>query len=718
MNEIKIILPPNLDAALNKFYAVQEPDRFFAGHLEAQLRQRQRELVSQKRKFHFSFADKRSTMLQKLRAQPILAFFFAILTLLALTGIVYAVGRLTGFIPGFGFTAEGETVYVLAEPVESNAGGITLHVDQAVSGKDQFWVELTVEGDGLPERDFSTPEFSDAFVQQPDHEPVKVQGSVSSWITENETEMSFKFPALVDQPQEVTLLIEDLYGQGDFTLSLKLEPVEEGEVVPVPTEADIPQHSEIHEGVQLVLDNIAVDSEKTVFQVSLHIDQPHSGVIGSWNVTLSDEDGVLYPLTDITPEMIATTGEAHIYKTIPFDGTEKLVLTLVPFPPSDTLSMYMDFAVDSPSFTFDPGENPEIGQTWELNQELSAGNFDLKVISATAMTDEPGLNLADETGLVFEIEPSPSVSAVMFYSSDPLVTGAGTAPVQSGNITAIVNFSHLPDHPIEIQLRRVYYQAKGTWQIYWQPPAAPLKGATVPTPTTVPTMLPLPSATPITDNPLLFEVKQLADRFDAPFQQGPGWVHVVQETTSDPRGGQAYPPAYLKSERWYEVDEEGYVTRMVWLDYNSDEKIIQQSATVGDYSVNFTTGNSGFNNGSRYRFSLDTLTQSLSNAAQNDTRVLREASTCENGKPCLLITMQNNFASTVQNPGEEQAFAGSGQHVWIDLETGQQVKSQSFWLLENGNESITSTENIVLVEKMDTPPQKILDILSRVIIVP
>jgi len=180
MNEINTILPPNLDAVLNKFYAAQEPDAIFAGHLEAQLRQRQRELVSQKQKFRFSFADKRRAMIQKLRTQPILAFFFAILTLLALTGIVYAVGRLTGFIPGFGFTAEGETVYVLAEPVESSAGGITLHVDQAVSGEDQFWIKLTAEGEGLSEWDFATPEFSNALVQQPDHEPVKVQGTGGS----------------------------------------------------------------------------------------------------------------------------------------------------------------------------------------------------------------------------------------------------------------------------------------------------------------------------------------------------------------------------------------------------------------------------------------------------------------------------------------------------------------------------------------------------------
>ena len=57
--------------------------------------------------------------MQTLRARPILAFLVAILALLALTGMVYALGRLTGFIPGFGFTSNTGVVYVLAEPVES-----------------------------------------------------------------------------------------------------------------------------------------------------------------------------------------------------------------------------------------------------------------------------------------------------------------------------------------------------------------------------------------------------------------------------------------------------------------------------------------------------------------------------------------------------------------------------------------------------------------------
>ena len=84
--------------------------------------------------------------MQTLRARPILALVVAVLALFALTGMAYALGRLTGFIPGFGFTTQGGSVYVLAEPVERTAGGITLQVNQAVDDGERFWVELAATG--------------------------------------------------------------------------------------------------------------------------------------------------------------------------------------------------------------------------------------------------------------------------------------------------------------------------------------------------------------------------------------------------------------------------------------------------------------------------------------------------------------------------------------------------------------------------------------------
>ena len=707
MNKKKKFLQSNLDEALHQFYAGEKPEKNFAGSLDEQLRQHHEELISKDRKSHSQSKIKRRSIMNKLRTQPIFALLLTIFAFLALTGIVYAVGRLTGFIQGFGFTTEGENVFVLAEPAESKSGETTLQINKVVSGDNHLWMELTIKGETWSEWE----NFSDAFIIQPEEDPIRCNSTSSSGISEDEVEVHYECPALADPSKGTTLQVENLYGQ-DFAIPFKLKPVEADEVVPEPVELQNPLQSESIGGVQLVLDHVAVDSDKTIYQVSLHSDQPHIGTQGSagyWSVTLSDENGSLYPLTDITPELIAQgIDDTHIYKTIPFMGSEKLTLKLSIFPPSGEVYLTKDFPpINCPTFTFDPGENVEMGQTWKLNQEITAGDFKLKVVSAV---------LADES-LSFEIEHDPSVNSVMFYSSDPLVTDASSTPVQNGNIFATINLSGIPDQIMEIQVVRVYYHVKGDWEIQWQPPAAPEKDSAASSSTPLPTVYPKPTPTAITGNPFLLEIKQLADKFDAPFQEGPTWVHVIKETDTEQVSGLYYPPEYLKNEQWYEIDAEGYITRSVSLDYDKDGHILQQSGTVGDYSVDFTYGFSGFNDGTLSLFSMDTLTQSLDSAAQYGTQVTHEDSTCENGNDCLLVTLLDTFKSPMQKPGEEQAFTGSGEHFWIDKESGQQVKWQSFWVFEDGSESNTSTERTILVEKVNTPPQSILDILSRVIIV-
>lgn len=212
-------------------------------------------------------------------------------------------------------------------------------------------------------------------------------------------------------------------------------------------------------------------------------------------------------------------------------------------------------------------------------------------------------------------------------------------------------------------------------------------------------------------------MQRLSQRFNSTLQDGPGWVHVVTETITDLQPGQVFPPPYLRSEQWYEVDTEGFVMRLVWTDFDKSGTVIQQSATVGNYSINFTTGDSEFNNGEHQRISLDTLTRDLTKAAQSDnSHLTREETSCENGRPCRLITGWQIFASPVQNPGVSEAFSGAGRRVWIDMQTGQQAMSQTFYLLPGSDKEITSTSRTILVEKAQTPPQDILDVLARVIV--
>ena len=505
--------------------------------------------------------------------------------------------------------------------------------------------------------------------------------------------------------QSLTILIENLEGQ-NFTLALRLRPVKPGEIIPVhPTENAQPQ-STSQNGVSLVLDNVAPASDKTIFQVSLKYDRPNTWVVGPWNIRLSDQAGRAYPLKDITPDTI-DIGKTRIFQTSPFTGTEQLTLSLVVFPDPNVLPIFEDFSAEGSGFTFDPGNDPKASQTWELNEIIKVGQFTLHVVRA---------KLTAEPGLIFEFAPSENVTGAMLYTADPLLRGStGGVPVQEGNFTAGMTFDKIPTQPFKVVISRVNYTVTGPWQLQWQPPAAPTAAVTPVTPTPSATQAPFVTPTLASSDPVVLEVQQLAQKFDAPFQQGPGWVHVVNETITTPQAGQIYPLPYIKSELWYEIDAEGYVTRNVWLDYNDAGMLIQQAASVGDYTINFTSGDSGSNSGGPYRVSLDFLTQDISHAAQNNDRVLREETTCDNGRACLLITGLDSFDKPVQNAGEPQAFSGSGRRVWIDLQSGQQVKWQSFWWLVDGSEKIVSTQNTVLVEKLASPPKEILDILGKVI---
>ena len=722
MDKINPILPANLVSSLNQFYAAQQPDAEFSSHLESQLRHHQIELMSPTQKSNSLHFATRRTFMQTIRTRPLLVILLSILALLALTGVVYALGRLTGYIPGFGFTTDAQAVYLLTEPVEVINGDITLRVDQAVSDESKFWVNLTAVG--LSEEQ----DYSQAFLYLSGGEKIPVQMGSGVNADPDGAHLTYIFPPLPNATPDLTLSVENLGGQ-TFSFQLQLRLAKPDEILPAEPDQSVQLQSETQDGMRLVLDHVAVDYGKTIFQVSLCYDQPNTWINVPWNVTLTDKNGAIYPLTDVTPDTMSsgvtqvykivssasgttpntiTCRDTHIYQTRPFSGTEQLVLTLVPLSPQDTAPMFIDSSADGPAFTFDPGVNPEIGKKWELNQTLTYGNFTLNVISAT---------LEDGPSIVFDIEPGPSVTGALFYSPDPLVSGArGGVPVTSGNVTSAMEFSAIPPHPIEIKLTQIYYDVRGSWQVRWQPPAAPTDTSDLftPTPTSAPSFYLTPTLA--SSDPTLLEVQRLAQKFNAPFQQGPGWVHVVRETVTSQKPGQTFPPAYIKTEQWFELDQKGYITRFVWLDFDEAGTLLQQSATVGNYSVNFTTGDSGFNANISSHFSLDTATQDLNAVIAKGAHFSREEGTCDSGDPCLVISMSENFEQPVQNPGEPQAFTGSGRRVWIDLATGQQVKNQSFWLLEDGSEKATSTTSYILVEKVDTAPQEILNILSRVIV--
>lgn len=645
----------------------------------------------------------RKTIMQTLRARPAFAILLALFFLAVLSGVVYAIGRFSGFIPGFGFTSDSSVVYTLVEPVEVAREDITLRVVQAVSDIQKFAV--TIEQDGRPFQDAFA--FPHARILLTDGSEMPLLYGSREDSNAGDVLITLEFDPLPPGTEQLTLQYEFVDKNGvalwRADLNLLLRPLRANEIIPAISSPESPLASQTYGGLTLVLENIAPASDKTILQVALRFEQPGTMLNSDWNVTLTGEDGAIYPLQQV---MSDSNNQVKTYQTVPFKGGETLTLALTVFPDPHNLPLSVDYSPNSPAFTFDPGQNPQTGQTWQMDETLQAGEFSLRVTRAA---------LTAPNTLTFTLHAGPSVTGVMFYS-DKASGASGGVPTLDGMFTSEMTFDRVPAEPFDIHLMRVYYTVQGDWKITWQAPIAP-QGVTIGgTATPVPTPALYASATPAFSDPQWLELTRLAQAFDAPFQQGPGWIHYITETETNPGAGKTYPPPYLTSEQWLEIDAEGYVTRTIWTDRDAIGNILQQAVTIGDYFVNFTTGDSGYLGGERYRFSAGSIVQDLNVAAQYNTAVAIEEVLCDGGAPCYLVTFLDTFDSPAQNPGEAQPFAGSGRQVWLDKQTGQMIRTRSFWRLQDGTERIDHTNTILLVEKVANPPKDILDILEKVIV--
>ena len=617
----------------------------------------------------------RRSLAQALRARPVLLIVVLLLSLALLSGAVYAIGRLAGFVPGFGF-ATGE-VYVLDEPVELVQNGITLRLEGAVYDGSKLWVELSTKN--LPVID----DLSKVYLLLPDKEHILVQRGGAIMPDANTVRLTYLFSEIGELSQPFTLVMENLGGE-TFEIKFSLRPARADEVLPALPEADLPVQSEMRDGIALVLENVAMSSDRTVLQVSLRFEKPGMFLAGPWSVRMMDSEGRVYPLKNITPETL-DLGTTQLYQTVALQENERITLSLVGFPHEGDIPATMDFSSNPTIFAFDPGQNPQVGQTWPLDETMQAGDFSLHLVGAR-MT-KPG-------ELLFEFEPEGNVTGVMLWSAFAS-SAAGGVPVD-GNFTAGITFTNMPDGPLEIQVNSVYYSVHGPWEVEWQTPAA--VAANFPTVTPAPSPTPLVIPTLSSQDPLLLEVQALAEKFDAAIVQGPAWVHVVSENFADNlQPGQTYPPPYYQEEQWYEIDTKGWVARDLMTHRNENGNILQQGGSIGTKTFNLTTGESF--EISPYRLSFDFFVQDLDFALSHGEQVTSKETTCEDGSPCLLVSISNPIG---------------GRKVWVNLQTGQQIEFQSFQRLADGTEQLQFTQRFILVERVPAPPQEVLDVLGKV----
>lgn len=542
MSEMKQNLPPTLRSTMDEFYTAPPPNPAFAEGLEAQLRQRQIELmarqldlasqndrmatapaiVSPKQKPGSQLPLNRSSFMHMLRTRPILAVIAAILALLLLTGIAYAVGRLSGFIPGIGFVNNVQSVLetpivvtremlitstslpsgkdntpqviptLTAEPAkveEPSLGqtslpvqekkGITITVEQVVAEADRLVIAYKIAGlppDLFgPERVPTLQAFSEAHPDEP--MPIQVylpDGRLLDHANGGNCEGGGDLATSWLSCQSIYAPLPD--GVNQFTFQIHRlqnalpDELPEDWVFPIVlTSISTSQATNGVEepnlssppvnGITLRLLKVDRSSAQTAFQMGLEWEGQNRMLRNIDPITLMDDQGGSYPLTS------GQEGDQWLPDHPNMLTFSSMVTNLADNrrPLTFRLNWVVMTATDQATLHFDPGKNAKIGQEWPMNQTIHAVGYDLHFTQVRLITDQDG-----SLALEFDIQAPKDIEAIVLDGANAHPYGGGYDEERGVWINRLA-LPGMVNQPLDLVISQIHYRVNGPWEITWQP---------------------------------------------------------------------------------------------------------------------------------------------------------------------------------------------------------------------------------------------------------
>lgn len=471
--------------------------------------------------------NQRKTFMQTLRARPSLAMILALLALLLLTGVAYAIGRLTGFIPGVGFV-QTNSLRVLAEPVSQTRDGITVSIEQVVVDTERTIIIYKTEGLTIQaansKGEGGGPFGSPNLLRLPDgttfEESREFNGTPEPLLNSITTEGGWPnyvqrlvYRSVPPEMNELTLIIPVLQNMPvgaapenwEIPFNLKPAPADMNyapiiEFTPVPSEAttDTPVTGEtsapalsstaVKNGLTLQLDNVIELEDGFVFTGNLSWDDsafPAGKDIfpEAARLVLTDANGQEVPIEEVPLGWSSQKNKlSWSYRTNSKALTGPLTLSVssvkatVLAPPAD--------------LQIDLGPNPQVGQTWEVNQDFVFNGHVIRLSSVQLNGDcAPQMSslifnftsdLAGADGFINDLAPQEPFD----YSCEGGGMWPEGRPVASTNFSVGIPYGMIPSGMRQFTVNlSLPYMVEGPWQVTWTPPltseptATPATGA-------------------------------------------------------------------------------------------------------------------------------------------------------------------------------------------------------------------------------------------------
>jgi len=176
---------------------------------------------------------------------------------------------------------------------------------------------------------------------------------------------------------------------------------------------------------------------------------------------IKDANGNEIPFEYADAGMYPPQGELRQYWAYKLNETDLAT------PLSLSFVVETSLPVDGDSFTFDPGPNPQLGQIWNINQDVIVNNETIHVLSAEQAGIEKGYFL-------FTLQSDSNIvsAAIMDFAHPPAGGGGGGGGIPEAGVPFRSGFGYqipLPQGSFTLTFINVSVLIPGDWTLAWSP---------------------------------------------------------------------------------------------------------------------------------------------------------------------------------------------------------------------------------------------------------
>lgn len=381
--------------------------------------------------------------------------------------VLAAFRSLLSYIPGIGFVQTSETTLYLTEPVVTEKDGYSFTIDQVVADAEKVVVSYHI--DSLTSDTTSCFYDGNRLLLPDGSSKMPIGGGVQG------SEASVEFSALPEGVKEASIIAsmdipsEDCAGPQEWIVPFALGseapvenilPVIENTVtqapVDLPTDGstilfNVDKYVELSDGYLLTGHMISANSEW------------RNTIIDMETITARDANGMNVP--------VEPTDDSFGDKEFSFKVASKEFTGPVTF---NIKGIWVWANMEkAPSFSFDAGSDPQTGQSWMVNQDLTiAGKKitvqDVQMIADDSQTNVPGTLYGYSIHILAE-----GMNNVGFNCSGeqgPSSLFGQTLPLNANEqISENYYPEGIPTGLITCKLQDAQFKENGDWQFTWQP---------------------------------------------------------------------------------------------------------------------------------------------------------------------------------------------------------------------------------------------------------